>query len=110
MVDPNKGYLILDDSLLDKQYAHNMALTKRQYSSKHHRVVQGIDIVNHLWSDGEKLIPIDYRIYDPTCDGKTKNDHAREMIHTTEKRCFKPLYMLLWMLGIHVSIISSHRT
>lgn len=95
LVKQDKGYLVIDDTLLDKQYARNMALTKKQYSGKHHRVVQGINIINHLWTDGEKLIPIDYRIYDPTRDGKTKNDHAREMIHTAEKRGFKPLYVLM---------------
>ena len=95
LVEQARGYLIIDDTVLDKQYARNMALTKKQYSGKHHKVVQGIDIVNHVWSDGDKYVPIDFRVYDPSCDGKTKNDHAREMIHTAEKRDFKPLYVLM---------------
>ena len=89
------GYLIIDDTGLDKPHARNMALTKKQYPGKHHKVVQGIDIVNHLWSNGEKFIPIDYRVYNPAGGGKTKNDHTREMIHTAEKRGFKPLYALM---------------
>ena len=95
MVDPKAGYLIIDDSLLDKPYSRNIALAKSQYSGKHHRVVKGINLVNHLWTNGERLIPIDYRIYDTTTDGKTKNDHAREMLHVAEKRGFKPQYVLL---------------
>jgi hypothetical protein len=31
-------------------------------------------------SDGKEHYPIDYRIYDNTADGKTKNDHFKEML------------------------------
>jgi hypothetical protein len=95
MVNPKTGYLILDDTLLDKPYSRITALVKAQYSGKHHRVVSGIDLVNMLWTDGEKVIPVDYRAYDPTRDGKTKNDHAQEMLNTAEKRGFSPDYVLL---------------
>ena len=38
--------------------------------------------VNLVPSSGQpgEFYPIDYRIYDPTPDGKTKNDHLREML------------------------------
>jgi hypothetical protein len=37
-----------------------------------HGLVNGIRIVNLVYSCGENdpYYPIDYRIYDPTCDGK----------------------------------------
>jgi hypothetical protein len=95
LVEQASGYLIIDDTVLDKPYAHNMALTKKQYSGKHHKVARGTDIVNHVWSDGQKYVPVDFRAYGSACDGKTKNDHAREMIHSAEKRGFKPLYVLM---------------
>jgi len=37
-------------------------------------------MVNLVHSDGTKHYPIDYRIYDNTADGKTKNDHFRDML------------------------------
>lgn len=95
IINRRNGYLIIDDTVLDKQYAHNMALTKKQYSGKHHKVIQGINLVNMLWTRNDKIIPIDYRIYEPTHDGKTKNDHAREMIHSAEKRGLYPEYVLM---------------
>lgn len=95
IINSQNGYLIIDDTVLDKQYAHNMALTKKQYSGKHHKVIQGIPLVNMLWTRNNKIIPIDYRIYSPTHDGKTKNDHAREMIHCAEKRGLCPEYVLM---------------
>jgi len=95
MVQKETGYLIFDDTLLDKPYAREMPLVKKQYSGKHHRLVNGIALVTLLWTEGEKIIPVDYRIYDPTRDGKTKNDHAQEMLQFAEKRGFSPQYVLL---------------
>ena len=102
MVQKETGYLILDDTLLDKPYAKEMALVKAQYSGKHHRVVSGIAVVSLLWTEGEKIVPVDYRVYDPSRDGKTKNEHAQEMLHFAEKRGFFPRYVLLdsWYASI----------
>ena len=36
----------------------------RHWSGKHHRVVQGINLTSLLWTDGEALIPTDFRLYD----------------------------------------------
>ena len=37
-------------------------------------------MVNLVHSDGKEHYPVDYRIYDNTADGKTKNDHFRDML------------------------------
>jgi len=95
MVRKEIGYLIFDDSVLDKPYAQEIPLVKLQYSGKHHRLVKGIAVVTLLWTDGEKIVPVDYRVYDPTRDGKTKNDHAQEMLKFAEKRGFSPHYVLM---------------
>jgi hypothetical protein len=42
--------------------------------------VRGIGVVNLVHSDGSEHYPVDYRIYDNSADGKTKNDHFREML------------------------------
>jgi hypothetical protein len=95
MIDRTIGYLVVDDTVLDKPYASQIPFVKKQYSGKHHRVVKGIGLVNLLWSEGTKFIPIDYRIYHPDGDGKTKNDHAREMLFSAKRRAFSPQYVLI---------------
>lgn len=77
--DSPECYLILDDSVQDKRYSFKIELVKRQYSGNVHGLVRGIGVVNLLHSDGQNFYPIDFRIYAPEIDGKTKNDHFREM-------------------------------
>lgn len=102
LVDRTVGCLVIDDTVLDKPYARKMALVKKQYSGKHHGIVSGIDLVNLVWTDGERIVPVDYRVYDPTRDGKTKNDHACEMLGIAKKRLFEPQYVLMdaWYTSI----------
>ena len=88
------GVLVLDDSVLDKPYARQMDLVTRQWSGKHKRVVRGIGLVTLLWSDGEALIPCDYRLYEQETDGLTKNDHARDLLAVAKGRDFAPAMVL----------------
>jgi putative transposase len=85
------GLLVLDDSVLDKPYARHMGLVGRFWSGKHKRVVQGIDLVTLLWTDGDGLWPCDYRLVDPA-DGKTrtKNDHFRDLLAVAKRRGLAP--------------------
>jgi putative transposase len=85
----NDGVLVLDDSVLDKPYARHIELVGRHWSGKHHRVVQGIDLVCLLWTDGDRHIPCDYRIYHDAKEA-TKNDHFRVMLQTAHARGFRP--------------------
>lgn len=62
-VDLLEGVLGLDDSVLDKPYSKPIDLVGRHWSCKHHAVVQGIDLVSLLWTDGDRHVPCDYRIY-----------------------------------------------
>jgi SRSO17 transposase len=78
--DSQKSYLILDDSVQDKRHSRKIELVKRQYSGNEHGLVRGIGVVNLVHSDGTDHYPIDYRIYSPESDGKTKNEHFREML------------------------------
>ena len=41
-----------------------------------------------LWSDGDRHILIDYRIYDKARDGLSKNDHLQAMLRTAHERGF----------------------
>ena len=85
-VDLNKGVLIIDDSTLDKLYSRKIELVTRHWSGKHKRVVSGINLVTMFWTDGERHIPVDCRIYNKVKDGLTKNDHFRSMLPTAAAR------------------------
>ena len=90
LVRRDGGILVLDDSTLDKPYARKMGLVTRHWSGKHRRVVQGINLVTLLWTDGEALVPCDYRLYEKAVDGRSKNDHFRAMLATAAARGFTP--------------------
>jgi hypothetical protein len=75
-----ESFLIVDDSVQDKRYSKSIELVKRQYSGAVGGLVRGIGVVNLVHSDGKDYYPIDYRIYDNSVDGKTKNDHFSEML------------------------------
>ena len=84
------GVLILDDTVLDKPYARKMDLVHHLWSGKHHRVVKGIDLLTLLWTDGDRHLPCDYRLYDKPNDRKTKNDHFGDLLRVARERGFAP--------------------
>lgn len=84
------GVLVVDDSTLDKPYAKKMALVHRHWSGKHHAVVEGINLITLLWSEGDRHLPLDYRVYDKAGDALTKNDHFRALLETAYDRSFAP--------------------
>lgn len=55
---------------------------RRQYSGHAHAVIKGIGVVTCVYvnSETDQFRLIDYRIYDPEGEGKTKLDHVREML------------------------------
>jgi putative transposase len=94
IIQPQKGFLIIDDTVLDKPYAKNMDLVYHHWSGKHHRVVSGIDIITTLWTNGIAMIPADFRIYDKDNDLKTKNDHFKDMLEKAKARGFFPDFVI----------------
>ncbi len=77
-----RGYIIFDDTVLDKNHSKQIELVRKQYSGNQKRVIKGIGLVNCLYVNsqtGEYWL-IDYRIYDPEGDGKTKLDHVEDML------------------------------
>jgi putative transposase len=90
-VDKTRGMLVIDDSTLDKPHARHMELVSRHWSGKQHQVVQGINLVSLVWTDGDCCLPVDYRIYHKDSDGLTKNDHFRAMLNTAKARGLEPV-------------------
>jgi hypothetical protein len=78
--DSETAYLIVDDSVQNKQYSEHIGLVQRQYSGAEHGLVRGIDIVNLVHSDGQNFYPVDFRIYARKIDGHTKNDLFAAML------------------------------
>jgi len=82
VVQTPKGFVIFDDTVADKNYSHEIELVRRQYSGNAHGVIKGIGIVTCVYVNPEldQFWIIDYRIYDPDGDGKTKLEHVQEML------------------------------
>jgi hypothetical protein len=76
------GSIIFDDSVIDKNFSNCIELVRRQYSGTEHRVIRGIGLISCVYvnvNTGQFWV-IDYRVYDPDGDGKTKLDHVADML------------------------------
>ncbi|MEJ7709096.1 MAG: transposase [Pyrinomonadaceae bacterium] len=89
-VSLSSGILVVDDSTLDKPYAKQIDLVARHWSGKHHAVVSGINLITLLWTDGDRHVPVDYRLFDKANDQLTKNDHFQAMLRSAHERGFAP--------------------
>jgi hypothetical protein len=89
-IDLQSGILVLDDSTLEKPYSEFNALVYRHWSGKRKEVVGGINLITLLWTDGIRVVPVDYRVFDKDTDGKTKNDHFQDMLLKAFERGFNP--------------------
>jgi hypothetical protein len=95
------GYVVFDDTVLDKQHSFAIELVRRQYSGNAHGVIKGIGVVTCVYVNPEldQFWLIDYRIYDPTGDGKSKLDHVRDILsHTLYQKqlSFQAVLMDTW--------------
>jgi hypothetical protein len=77
-----RGYVVFDDTVLDKNFSFAIELVRRQYSGNAKAVIKGIGVVTCVYVNPllDRFWLIDYRIYDPEGDGKTKLDHVQEML------------------------------
>jgi hypothetical protein len=82
-VIPTKyGFVVFDDTVIDKNFSRSIELVRRQYSGNAHGIIKGIGVVTCVYVNPEidQFWIIDYRIYDPVGDSKTKLDHMQEML------------------------------
>lgn len=90
-VRSTSGILVFDDVVIDKSRSGKMELVNWQYAGSKHDITRGIGVVNALWQvSKEEYIPMDYRIWNPPEDGKTKNDHFQDMLSSTKSRRLHP--------------------
>src|SRR6266536_1611237 len=76
------GMLVFDDVVLDKQHATKIELVRRQWSGNAKAVIQGIGVVTCVYVNPQtgQFWLIDYRLFAPEVDHKSKLDHMREML------------------------------
>jgi hypothetical protein len=85
------GILVFDDVVIDKSRSGKMGLVNWQYSGSKHDITRGIGVVNALWQTSkDHYVPMDYRIWNPPEDGKTKNDHFQDMLVAAKDRGLTP--------------------
>lgn len=75
-------FFVFDDSVMDKNFSRRIELVRSQYSGNAHGVIKGIGVVTCVYVNPEidQFWIIDYRIYDPDGDGKTKLDHMQDIV------------------------------
>lgn len=80
VLSPN-GYLVFDDSVLDKNHSRKMELVKKQYSGNAKRVIRGIGFISCVYvnPDTGQYWLIAFRIYNPLQDHKDKHQHVSEL-------------------------------
>jgi hypothetical protein len=57
------GYLILDDTVIEKPYARVLSEAAWVWSSKQRKVVFGVSVVLLIWTDGQVRIPLAFRLW-----------------------------------------------
>ena len=85
-IRPGVGVWVLDDSTLDKPYARHIELVYPHWSGKHQRVVDGINLLTLLWTDGDRHVPCDWAAYDKPNDGLSKNALFRTLLRRLRGR------------------------
>lgn len=101
-VEPSEeGYVIFDDTVLDKNHSRQIEAVRRQWSGNAAGVIRGIGVVTCIYVNPgtDQFWIIDYRIYDPEADGKSKIDHLHEMltnVHHQKQLPFRAVLMDTW--------------
>jgi hypothetical protein len=82
VVQTPEGYVVFDDTVADKDFSSKIELVRRQYSGNAHGLIQGIGVVRCVYVNPtlDQFWIIDYRIYAPESDGKSKLDHVHDML------------------------------
>lgn len=82
IVTSEQGYVVFDDTVIDKQHSFAIELVRRQWSGNAKGVIKGIGVVTCIYINPEidQFWLIDYRLYDPQGDGKSKLVHVQEML------------------------------
>lgn len=94
------GYVLFDDTVLDKNHSRVIEAVRKQWSGNAKRVIRGIGVVTCVYvnPDINRFWVIDYRIYDPERDGRSKIDLLLQMweVILAEQLPFRYVLMDSW--------------
>lgn len=117
VVATTSGYVLFDDTVLDKRHSFQIELVRRQWSGNAKQVIKGIGVVTCVYVNPvqDQFWIIDYRIYDPDGDGKSKLDHVKEMVTNIvyqKQLPFQAVLMDSWYatkpLMLHIEALEKH--
>ncbi len=83
VIASENGYLIFDDTVLDKRHSFAIEVVRRQWSGNAKTVIKGIGGVTCVYVNPEleRFWVLDFRVYDPERDGRRKLEHMQEIWH-----------------------------
>jgi hypothetical protein len=81
VVPTARGYIVFDDTVADKHYAHWIELIRCQWRGNKKAAIKGIGVITCIYVNPEidQFWVIDYRLYDLNTDGKSKLDHIQDI-------------------------------
>jgi hypothetical protein len=86
------GYLIIDDTIISKQFARQIENVAWLFDSKIGRSILGLDLVLIAWSNGKVTIPLAIKVYQKN-NGKTRIDLAIELLKEVKSFKIRPKYV-----------------
>ena len=87
------GYLIIDDTVVEKPSAQRFGEAAWVWSSKHSKVVFGVSVVLLVWTDGQRRLPVAFRVWHK--GGPSKDALALELLSYARNRLkCKPQFVL----------------
>jgi hypothetical protein len=91
------GFVLFDDSVIDKDFSFDIEMVRSQYSGNAHDVIKGIGVVTCVYYSPttDQFYALDYRIFDPERDGLSKLDHVRDMLDILKARNVAYGYVLM---------------
>ena len=103
-----QGIIAFDDTVLDKNYSKSIETVRRQFSGNAKAIIRGIGVVTCVYVNPEtnQFWIIDYRLFSPETDGRTKLEHVEEMLrnaHFAKELPFRTVLMDTWLSLIHIS-------
>lgn len=109
IVPSKSGYILFDDTVIDKNFSHSIDGVRRQYSGNSHGLIKGIGVVTCVYVNPEtnQFWAIDYRIFDPDIDGKSKLDHVDDMLTNIvyqKDMLFSKILMDSWYATKHLML------
>lgn len=101
IITSQQGYIVFDDTTLDKSFSTKIELSGTHWSGNKKKVITGISVVTCVYVNPEldRWWVIDYRIYHKPSDGKSKLDHMEDMLRHTKahkKLSFRGVLMDTW--------------